>query len=194
MASFQSRCIKVNVYDLHQSNSWLQHIGLGLYHSGVEIGGVEYTFSEAGVVQHAPRRVEGEHCRFKTSEVMGEFIGSANDLHGIIRSMCDDGFHAGSYNIARRNCNHFADELCFVLLGKRIPRWVNRAANIGGWAVGGGPEQEGKSDKRSSPAHAENTCVARVQGSANKEGKRRELTEKQKELLSRMKTKRSSSG
>ncbi|CAN0453794.1 unnamed protein product, partial [Scytosiphon promiscuus] len=47
------------VYDLHQSNSWLQHVGLGMYHSGLEIGGVEYTFSEAGIGQHPPRQIAG---------------------------------------------------------------------------------------------------------------------------------------
>ena len=57
------------MYDLHESNSWLQHVGLGMYHSGVEIGGVEYTFSEAGISQHPPRRVAAEGCAYKTTEV-----------------------------------------------------------------------------------------------------------------------------
>ena len=57
------------MYDLHESNSWLQHVGLGMYHSGVEIGGVEYTFSEAGIGQHPPRRVAAEGCAYKTTEV-----------------------------------------------------------------------------------------------------------------------------
>lgn len=59
------------VYDLHQSNSWLQHIGLGAYHSGLEISGVEYTFSEAGVGQHPPRQIAGDGVSFKTTEAGG---------------------------------------------------------------------------------------------------------------------------
>lgn len=40
-----------------------------MYHSGLEIGGVEYTFSEAGIGQHPPRRVAAEGCAYKTTEV-----------------------------------------------------------------------------------------------------------------------------
>lgn len=31
-----------------------------------------------------------------------------------------------------RNCNHFADELCFRLTGRHAPPWINRLA---GWAI-----------------------------------------------------------
>ena len=57
------------VYDLHESNSWLQHVGLGMYHSGLEVGGVEYTFSEAGIGQHPPRQIADEGVSYKTTEV-----------------------------------------------------------------------------------------------------------------------------
>jgi len=60
---------KKQVYDLHESNSWLQHVGLGMYHSGLEVGGVEYTFSEAGIGQHPPRQIAGDGVSYKTTEV-----------------------------------------------------------------------------------------------------------------------------
>lgn len=60
---------KKQVYDLHQSNSWLQHVGLGMYHSGLEVDGVEYAFSEAGIGQHPPRQIAGEGASYKTTEV-----------------------------------------------------------------------------------------------------------------------------
>lgn len=44
-----------------------------MYHSGVEVGGVEYTFSEAGIGQHPPRQVAAEGVSFKTAEVRGSF-------------------------------------------------------------------------------------------------------------------------
>lgn len=31
----------------------------------------------------------------------------------------------------RRNCNHFANELCVCLVGKKIPGYINRPANVG---------------------------------------------------------------
>ncbi|CAM9660695.1 unnamed protein product, partial [Discosporangium mesarthrocarpum] len=177
------------VYDLHESNSWLQHIGLGLYHSGVEVGGVEYTFSEAGIVQHAPRRVEGNHCRFKSVENMGEFIGTANELHRIIRGLREDGFTPGSYNIARHNCNHFADELCFALTGRRIPGWINRAANVGGWA---GEGREGRGTHNVASGASPQGCEVVSRGKEKRI--KRELTEHQRELLSKMRTRKSSAG
>ncbi|MCJ1312981.1 hypothetical protein MMC25_006657 [Agyrium rufum] len=35
------------------------------------------------------------------------------------------------YDLLRRNCNHFANELCALLTGRGIPSWVNRAAALG---------------------------------------------------------------
>jgi len=35
---------------------------MGAYHSGVEVGGKEYTFAGgAGIFDHAPRQAPGEH-------------------------------------------------------------------------------------------------------------------------------------
>ncbi|CAM9457871.1 unnamed protein product [Ectocarpus sp. 6 AP-2014] len=128
------RPVQLNVYDLHESNSWLQHIGLGAYHSGLEIGGVEYTFSEAGVAQHPPRQIAGDDVSFKTTEVLGDFIGTIPDVRRILNGLKSEGFAEGEYDVIRNNCNHFCDEFAFALTGKRIPPWVNRAATIGTWA------------------------------------------------------------
>lgn len=34
----------LNVYDLHENNEMLFPLGLGLFHSGVQVGRTEYTF------------------------------------------------------------------------------------------------------------------------------------------------------
>jgi hypothetical protein len=36
--------VYLNVYDLHENNEFLNPIGLGFYHSGVQVGRSEYTF------------------------------------------------------------------------------------------------------------------------------------------------------
>ena len=36
--------VVLNVYDLSPSNKYLYSIGLGFYHSGVEVNGKEYSF------------------------------------------------------------------------------------------------------------------------------------------------------
>ena len=37
--------IILNIYDLDANNKYLHPLGLGFYHSGVQIGGHEYTFA-----------------------------------------------------------------------------------------------------------------------------------------------------
>jgi len=39
-----SQEVFLNVYDLHENNDTFYPIGLGFYHSGVQIGRDEYTF------------------------------------------------------------------------------------------------------------------------------------------------------
>ena len=40
--------VYLNVYDLHESNDMLHPIGLGVFHSGVQVGRTEYTFGKFG--------------------------------------------------------------------------------------------------------------------------------------------------
>ena len=40
-------------------------------------------------------------------------------------------FGPDSYNLIRKNCNHFANALVWALLGRTIPPHVNRLADIG---------------------------------------------------------------
>lgn len=70
-------------------------------------------------------------CRTK---VLGDFIGSIPDLRRILNGMQQETFAEGSYDVVRKNCNHFCDEFVFALVGARIPTWVNRAATLGSWA------------------------------------------------------------
>jgi deubiquitinase DESI2 len=61
----------VNVYDLHASNDYVYSFGLGAYHSGVEVYGVEYSFgSGGGVFSHAPK--VGSGANFRESIPLGE--------------------------------------------------------------------------------------------------------------------------
>ena len=40
-------------------------------------------------------------------------------------------WHGTSYDLLKRNCNTFSNELCMLLTGKGAPKWINRAASVG---------------------------------------------------------------
>ena len=45
--------VTLHIYDLSPANDYIQPFGLGLYHSGLVIGGSEYTFAGgAGIFDH----------------------------------------------------------------------------------------------------------------------------------------------
>lgn len=45
--------VYLNVYDLHENNDMLHPIGLGLFHSGVQVGRTEYTFGKSNASDSA---------------------------------------------------------------------------------------------------------------------------------------------
>jgi len=122
--------VLLNVYDLSPSaNNVLYNIGLGLHHSGVEIEGVEYSFAHgAGIFDQPPKEVP--NAKFRESIAMGVFNGGSADVRRVLADLRDE-FHGDAYHLLKRNCNHFANALCWALLRKTIPAHVNRLAEIG---------------------------------------------------------------
>lgn len=104
-------------------------LGLGIYHSGVEIAGEEFSYaSGAGVFSSAPRQVPG--ATFRESINMGLFQGSSQEAHRLAYSLSSD-FEGNTYNLFVKNCNTYANALCQLLVDKSIPAYVNRAAYFG---------------------------------------------------------------
>ena len=123
--------VRVNVYDLpnaQRTNGYLVGLGLGLFHSGVEINGAEYSFSPAGVCRAPPRLPE--YGTFKEQLQFGTFSGSMNDLQLVLERLRTGTFRAGQYDLIHLNCNCFSDALVFELTRQHLPEWVNRAASI----------------------------------------------------------------
>ncbi len=131
MATFESvSCeILLNVYDLHDSNSTLHAMGLGFYHTGVQIRDHEYSFSDIGISRTRPRLPE--FGAFREQIVIGTFHRGMGEINNVISMMARGQFAPATYNVATLNCNHFSDALCFALLEKNIPAWSNRVAGIG---------------------------------------------------------------
>ena len=84
MAALGSRDVILHVYDLHDCNSWLRGVALGVYHTGVEVGGKEYSFSEQGIVKCDPKRAP-KPAVFRESIVLGECQEGGGDSHYISR-------------------------------------------------------------------------------------------------------------
>lgn len=134
MSSFGARRsttkVYLNVYDLTPVNDCLHPIGLGMYHTGVEVLGSEYTFaSQAGVFHHTPKEVP--QATFREQLCIGEFDGGHTELKIIVDAIGSDEFGPNDYNILNRNCNHFANTLCVKLVRTQTPGYINRLADIG---------------------------------------------------------------
>lgn len=135
MSSFGARRrattkVYLNVYDLAPVNDCLHPIGLGMYHTGVEVLGSEYTFaSQAGVFHHTPREVP--QATFREQVYMGEFDGGHTELKKLVDAIGTDRFGPNDYHLLNRNCNHFASALCVQLVRRPTPAYINRLADIG---------------------------------------------------------------
>ena len=114
----------------------LASAGLGIYHSGVELRGVEHSFTVQGIVASPPKRAHG--CRWVTSITVGHTMLTEGEVEAVIGALAlgpaagtpaaganaaaaaDGGrFSAETYAVRRRNCNHFADVLCRALIDGR---------------------------------------------------------------------------
>ncbi|KAK8790944.1 hypothetical protein WA158_005575 [Blastocystis sp. Blastoise] len=121
--------IIVNVYDLNESNNYLYDWGLGAYHSGVEIGGVEYSFGgDGGIGESTPRSIPDVHLRESIS--MGYSKLTKKEIEDVIYSMKPK-FTGDSYNVLTKNCNCFSNDLCIRLGVGPIPGYINRMASWG---------------------------------------------------------------
>jgi hypothetical protein len=129
--------ITVNVYDLSDKNGYLYSFGFGIFHSGLQIGDVEWTYGghptdASGVYSHEPLRpIQQVVVPLRTRIVLGRTHASRADLEALTRELGSGAFKGRSYHVLRNNCNHFSDELCRRLLGTGIPGFVNRLAYLG---------------------------------------------------------------
>ena len=142
-----------NVYHLHwgtadekakeggggdkRGNSGLPAVGLGIYHSGIEVFGRELSFGWAdggltGVFEIPAKCATGvmPKTTLKESVVLGHMFRSAFEVDSIAQRLAAK-YRGDAYDLVRCNCNHFASELSQALVGKPIPAYVNRTAHVG---------------------------------------------------------------
>ena len=78
--------VRLNVYSLSTHNSWLSVVGLGVFHSGLEISGVEYAFSDHGVQPHQPRQL-CEGVTFRETIVMGTITSPSRAIEAAVAEL-----------------------------------------------------------------------------------------------------------
>ncbi|CAL9177026.1 unnamed protein product [Musa hybrid cultivar] len=125
--------VHLNVYDLTPINGYAYWLGLGAYHSGVQVHGVEYAYGAhdhptTGIFEGEPRQCPG--FAFRKSILIGHTDLEPRELRMLMEEMAAE-YAGDTYNLISKNCNHFCNEACLRLIGKPIPRWVNRLARIG---------------------------------------------------------------
>lgn len=128
-----SASVYLNVYDLAPMNKYLYWAGLGVFHSGVEVHGVEYAFGAhdfptSGVFEVEPRQCPG--FKFRKSILIGSTSLDPKQAREFMEQQAAS-YNGDSYHLIVKNCNHFCKDVCYKLTGKKIPKWVNRLARLG---------------------------------------------------------------
>ncbi|KAB2081352.1 hypothetical protein ES319_A05G125600v1 [Gossypium barbadense] len=124
--------VYLNVYDLTPINGYAYWFGLGVYHSGVQVHGVEYAFGAheyptTGIFEAEPKQCDG--FTFRKSILIGKTELGPADVRGVMEDLAEE-YKGNAYNLITKNCNHFCNDACIRLTGNPIPSWVNRLARI----------------------------------------------------------------
>lgn len=128
-----SAAVYLNIYDISPLNHYLYWFGLGIFHSGIEVHGMEYGFGAheyptSGVFQVEPKSCPG--FVFRRSVCVGTTDMSRSQVRTSIEDLAED-YHGDTYHLIIKNCNHFTADVCKLLTGKPVPGWVNRLARLG---------------------------------------------------------------
>ncbi|CEL97401.1 unnamed protein product [Vitrella brassicaformis CCMP3155] len=125
----------LNVYDLTNGcvkfNDVALRIGTGMYHTGVEVYGVEYAFcktecSEPAIFSCEPGEAPEHVFREKID------MGRTSMTEGQVKDSMERMGHrwkGHSYDLVYKNCITFAEEFCLVLGVGALPVWVTSASS-----------------------------------------------------------------
>mmetsp|Transcript_52307 Transcript_52307/g.132889 ORF Transcript_52307/g.132889 Transcript_52307/m.132889 type:complete len:466 (-) Transcript_52307:133-1530(-) len=130
--------VTLHIYDVGTSGSistlnWmLSPLGTGAFHCGVEVFGKEWSFRGrtvpgSGVFVIRPKTASAS---YRESVVMGSTLMTEEEIEQLIQVLMRQWIGVG-YDILKRNCCTFCNELCKCLGVGNIPEWVTHLANTG---------------------------------------------------------------
>eukprot|EP00931_Biecheleriopsis_adriatica_P028600 TRINITY_DN17058_c0_g1_i1.p1 TRINITY_DN17058_c0_g1~~TRINITY_DN17058_c0_g1_i1.p1 ORF type:complete len:394 (+),score=81.65 TRINITY_DN17058_c0_g1_i1:69-1250(+) len=139
--------VKLHIYDvsrepfIHRLNKLLAHESApiklgGIFHAAIEVRKVEWSYGsqaknpevETGVRECEPK-ADPQHS-YRQTKVLGRTTLSKDQIAAVV----DDlklAYAADDYDLLRKNCCHFADDLCSRLGVAGLPRWLFRLAELG---------------------------------------------------------------
>jgi hypothetical protein len=123
----------LNLYDLASVNCLLHPMGIGAYHSAIQIKDSEFCYGAfedeiSGIMEIEP--FSNKHVTFRKSISLGFTEYNTEEIAKIIEDMRPE-YYSKDYDIFKRNCNTFSDEFSFKLLKKRcIPSYLTRLTRI----------------------------------------------------------------
>jgi energy-coupling factor transporter ATP-binding protein EcfA2 len=127
--------VTLHVYDLNAGhiNAITGTLGLGgVYHAGVEVFGVEWTFGsghpDGGVYPNPPR--QSTKGNLVQSLPLGPTALTCEEVTQELTRLAVE-WPASKYHLTRSNCVHFCEAFVGVLKCRAIPTWVNRLAKTG---------------------------------------------------------------
>ncbi|KAJ6896578.1 deSI-like protein [Populus alba x Populus x berolinensis] len=106
--------VYLNVYDLTNANGYVYWAGFGIFHSGVEVHGVEYAFgahdyASSGVFEVEPRQCPG--FKFRKSIFMGTTRLDPKQVREFMERQSAN-YNGDTYHLIVKNCNHFCEDTC----------------------------------------------------------------------------------
>eukprot|EP01060_Flectonema_neradi_P019802 TRINITY_DN2725_c3_g1_i1.p1 TRINITY_DN2725_c3_g1~~TRINITY_DN2725_c3_g1_i1.p1 ORF type:complete len:182 (+),score=19.77 TRINITY_DN2725_c3_g1_i1:54-599(+) len=133
--------VYINVYDISKViNNTLGHIGLGVFHTGVEVYGEEYGFGRCtdgiGVYKLKPTTYEGH--TYKESLLVGSTNHDQSEVESIVSELCYSSWYGNNkYHLINMNCNDFSECLTRRLLhtNDAFPLWVNRPCRMAAYLL-----------------------------------------------------------
>ena len=131
--------VVVHVYDLSEEmNDRLYRVGLGLYHSGVELVELDREYWFQGHDQRYTGVLELDHrTALRAIPCVRESVslGRTALSRAAIAAAVDRltlAYRGCTYNVVRRNCNAFCADLVRALAPeRRFPAYINRLAAVG---------------------------------------------------------------
>jgi PPPDE putative peptidase domain len=93
----------------------------GIWHTGIQIFGVEYFFG--GGIQSSPAGIFAQQHQMPPVRILelGQTQKSQTELRAFLQSI-HNRFNASTYDLTRNNCNNFSDTVSQFLVGKSLSR------------------------------------------------------------------------